>query len=363
MQPKKSYRQSSLFPKETSKPVVDMVLSEDEEGRCFCTHEDRAKDYVAQKLLVESLQRWSPHEKIYIPADGISPDHLIWLRQQPNVRVIEDFKCEQSGWDVKPTLLLYLIEKGKKRVSWIDSDIIVFRDPHAILDDLPEDSLVVAEEGYRTKYIGTALRAKELGLCVGKEYNLDVCSAFVSVSSGHQGILRDWSALLKREDYVYNQSLIIPKRQFHLAGDQEILGGLIGSKAYEGLNVSFFRSSVDIIHCQAPHFYTLRQRLKSLFAGQPALIHAQAKKPWRPEFKTAESPLDRHVSIYTSLATDYCNEEWVSRANNRSLFHKKIQEYFPNKPSIWHLDEGMFGSLRILGSKILKISRRNSLSI
>jgi hypothetical protein len=316
----------------------------------LCTYEDREEDYLAQKLLVKSLQSFSPSCRLHIPIEGLTQDQLQWLREQPNVVIVFNFAPRARGWDIKPDLLGHLLGRGIDRVTWIDSDIIVTGELAPLFSELDDATLVAAEEGYRADNVGTVCRARALGLPTGRELHWDVCSAVVSVTARHEELLKDWASLTRRSDYADAQRHI--NSPFYLTGDQELLSGLLGSAKFSDVPVRRLSSGRDIVHCQAPHFYPLGARLQTVVRGEPPLVHAQAAKPWRQGFSRGTNPLRRPIMLYERVAQRYASD--LGKERGGDFLRAAPRNSF--RPSLRRIDEGIWGSTRLILSRLKRLA-------
>src|SRR5215210_3013416 len=92
------------------------------------TYEDRPDGIVGLKLLLLSLSKWCPG----LGVDVFFPDAPVafrrWIEPFPDITLHSDREHGGSGYNLKPELLIHLLNDGADQARWIDSDVIVTRD-------------------------------------------------------------------------------------------------------------------------------------------------------------------------------------------------------------------------------------------
>ena len=156
--------------------------------KIVCVYEDRPDHLVGVRLLALSLLEFEPSWRIVFFSVALPDDEeLSVLSKLDNVVIRHDVPKRFSAWNVKPALLLKLLEEGIGEVMWIDSDILLTAPLSSILNRCPKDALVITEEypwGMRHGSFGSVLRTKLWGFPVGRELGYTV--NFVPDSSESQ---------------------------------------------------------------------------------------------------------------------------------------------------------------------------------
>jgi hypothetical protein len=270
-----------------------------------CLYEDRAANLVGVKLLILSLARHEPHWTIRLFAPDAPAPFRAWASTRANVRPNYDPVAGADGWNVKPRLLRQLLEEGRDRLLWLDSDLIASAALPSILKNSSAETLIVAEEEPWQRFAGSLYRTPSWGLDRGRTVATSVNSCVVRVSHHHYELMKDWEELLARPDYQQMQQLPWHERPFTMIGDQDALCALVGSRKYSGLQVRFLRQGRDVAHCFNEDGYTCGDRLHHAFRGLPALLHAQGEKPWK---QGAGRKLHLELSPYSYAAAVYAND-------------------------------------------------------
>jgi hypothetical protein len=134
-------------------------------------------------------------------------------------------------------------------------------------------------------------------------------SCVVRVRAEHMPLLDAWLDLMAHPDYQLGRSLPFERRMPHVLGDQDVLVALLASTQFAHVKLHYMRSGRDILQFRFPASYTPSMRLRDLVRGQPALIHAQGHKPWRPPAVTGLSGrlllLGLETSPYSHAARGY----------------------------------------------------------
>src|SRR5688572_9696220 len=89
-----------------------------------CIHEDRAESMVGVKLTVLSLARHAPGLRVLVSCPGAGDEFAAWIEAQPNAARVELTKVRGTAWNIKPSVLLEMLDSYPD-VVWLDSDIIL----------------------------------------------------------------------------------------------------------------------------------------------------------------------------------------------------------------------------------------------
>jgi hypothetical protein len=308
----------------------------------FLTFEDREQDLPALMLLAVSLRRTSPGSRLHIPARNLGAKALDWLSRQPNVVLHHDLWAEDTFWNIKPYLLEQMLARGISRITWLDADLMLTADParHFALSD---DTILVAQEGFRSCFAGTRGRTIAIGLTIARELGYTVNSCVVSVTVRHASLLDRWKAFLRSDIYQ------TADRRF-IIGDQDVLGGLLGSEEFAQVPVSALRTGNDIAHSMLPGDFGVFQRLATLARGEPRFVHAQGRKTWRFEQGSREANiLQSQLSLHRHWAKTHTTDlpvdqiGWITQDGPLSRVMVRL---FPRRPSLRGLPIGLIGSVR-----------------
>jgi hypothetical protein len=301
----------------------------------FTTYEDRPACLVGLKILVKSLAKHLPEARIRIwcPVDEPAfADFFGWLESQENVLPSPGRSLPGTGWNVKPSVLLYELDHGAEEAIWIDADIILGDDPRSLLQ--ADRRTLIATEGMRwdeTEH-GTAKRTVALGLEVGRNIPGIVSSSIVRVTQEHRGLVAEWERVLASTDYLHWQERPFWERPAHAAGDQDVLMGLLGAQEYSWVPLKYIASGRGIAHCFFSVGYTTMERISNSFRGVPAFVHAPSPaKPWNDA-----PPLSVEISPYPWVAARYRNDiqepmEWT---RPRSTAGRLLHALFLGEPNL-----------------------------
>lgn len=279
-------------------------------------YEDRPHALVGVKLVVLSLARRSPGLRVAVTVPGASTAFRRWVAAQDNAE-LHPLNLDATGWNVKPWLLLHHLHAGNPRVVWLDADVIVTGDLEALLDRLPAQALVVAQDVWWGRAQGRPDRTLAWGLVPGRILPVTANTALVGVSPAHVPLLEAWAGLLATKSYRYAQTLEWQERPLHLWGDQEVLTALLGAEAWRHVEVAFLRRGRDIAQCYGAGSFTPAERLALRLRRQlPVLVHAMGPKPWEPQptswdrtlcgrFWAAVERGHQHLSPYCWAAFSY----------------------------------------------------------
>jgi hypothetical protein len=264
-----------------------------------------------------------------------------FLARYPRV-VLSEAKTEFGGWDVKPSLMLRLLDAGHDDVAWIDSDIILSGDARPILG--PPGEFQVAEEFALNPRKATRLRTAGWGLPVGRALPHLPNSGFVRASPSHRRVLAAWQRLIARPEYRGTRHLPLGERPFYMLGDQDVLTSVLCSREFQDVPVRFLRVSKEILQIGRPGAYGPVDRIRHLVQGRmPALVHAKEVKPW--QVPDEANPLTEPVDYFRLAYHDNSPYSWHARAygnevgnpaflKNRSVFGRLSQLTTGDRPAL-----------------------------
>lgn len=322
----------------------------------FLTFEDREQDLPALMLLAVSLYRVSPGSRLHLPARDLGQKALDWMSHQPNVVLHRDLWAEDTFWNIKPWLLEQMLARGIHRITWLDADLMLTADPARYFADLSDDTILVAQEGFRSRYAGTGGRTISIGRTIARELGYTVNSCVVSVTARHLPLLDRWKSFLRSDLY---QSA---DRRF-IVGDQDILGGLLGSDEFGRVPVAALKTGRDIAHDMLPGDFGVFQRLATLTHGEPRFVHAQGRKTWRyaqgsSDATALQSQLSLHRHWAKTHRADLPSDQtgWITQDGALS---RTMLRLFPRSPSLRGLPIGLIGSVLNLAYILRNLLRRN----
>lgn len=296
--------------------------------RVYCFAEDRVPEEVGLRLAVASLCHHSPTADVVVYRPNPSADFTRWVGRYPRVRVIPTLPAGANSWNCKPHTLLPLLDGGADEAVWLDSDLLITRDPAPLFDASPSDELVATEEAVSSLHQGSEVRTCGWGFPVGRRLPFTVNSCVVRVTRHHIPFLRRWRDCLSDPEYTAAQSRPLAERPTHLLSDQDVLTALVGSTEYVAIPVRQLRNGVDVIHCGGALGYSLKMRAGGIARPVPTFLHAIAGKPWyvlSPEYRAAHSAwfsfyrgLLQETSPYVAAARRYRREvelpcPWMDR--------------------------------------------------
>jgi hypothetical protein len=197
-----------------------------------------------------------------------------------------------SGWNCKPQALLPLLCGEFDEAIWLDSDVMVTRDPSPLFDVISPATVVATEEPPSQPRPGSASLAAGWGMRPGRSYSMALNTCVLRVTRHHSPLLREWQRCLGDPRYVEAQRRPLSERPEHLMSDQDVLFALLGSEEFSDLRVHYLRGGRDVIHCGGALGYSLAMRLSGMRGNVPTILHAIAGKPWwvlTPDYRRAHS--------------------------------------------------------------------------
>lgn len=278
-----------------------------------CVHEDRASALVGVKLLVLSLKRHCPDLRIVVSAPSAPDEFVQWCAGELTVILRTHRPGTGTGWNVKPSLLLDLLDQGHEEVVWLDSDIALAGDFRPLLYTCEAETLVVSQAQYWDIYQRGTTRTELWNLTPGRPLPFLVSSGFIRVTEHHRPLLEAWQDLLQTPAYIRAQARTLYRRPVHMLGDQDVLTALLASDQFAHVPMMFLKRGRDIILTVGPAGYTIGERLTSLWHRRSApLIHIGGVKPW-------ELPLTGRSRYYERVYQETSPYAWVARPYARKL--------------------------------------------
>jgi hypothetical protein len=248
----------------------------------ICVYESRADCEPGIRLLIATLAEHAPGQAVRLHFNSANPAFAGWIADFPDVDFRPAHLPPDLYWNVKPRVLIEAFDDGHDELLWLDSDLLIaagFTDRFAEID---RDVLILAEEAlWGGHFDGNALRARAWGFEVGRSLPFAVNSAVMRVSARHRPLIAAWGALLDDPDYRAAQARRAAERPVHMVGDQDVLGALLCSRSFAGIELYLLCRGRDILQLFGLKAFTLRERLIVLRRGMPAFVHAQGAKPWR----------------------------------------------------------------------------------
>lgn len=267
-------------------------------------YEDRPGQLVGVKLLVLSAAEHTPALHLSVICPGAPAAFAAWVAAQPNAELVEVPTDGATGWNVKPPVLLAMLARGVSPVVWLDSDMIIGRDVAGMLTRRP-GALLTTEDWWYARGQDSAERTQGWDLPVGRVLRRPVNTAVLRVEPHHRDLLGAWARLSADPRYVAAQALDHADRPLHLLGGQEVLGALLGSTEWSGVELEFLRRGTEIAQCFGAAGFSPVERLRVRFAdGLPGIVHAMGTKPWRTG-PDGRPPPAAELSPYVALAARY----------------------------------------------------------
>ena len=261
-------------------------------NRVYCLAEDRETEEVGLRIAVASLLRVCPTAKVVVYRPKPTSEFCRWLGMYSQVKMVPNLPIGAVSWNCKPHSLLPILEGGADEVIWIDSDILVTRDPSYLFDRIAPDVFVGTEEPTSSLNQGWAKRTMGWRLPSGRDSKITLNSSVIRVTKTHTSLLHAWQKLLCEPEYCNAQRLPLAERPLHLMSDQDVLNALLGSAEYGKLSVQYLRIGQDVIHCGGALGYSLGRRLATTFHRVPPFLHAISGKPWyvfHPDYEKRHS--------------------------------------------------------------------------
>ncbi len=275
------------------------------ESLIFVAQEGRPADLVGVKLLCASIARHEPTAQImlYVSQNIVNEVYTFTSRLAARVEVVE---FEGKDWSCKPLVLLDALRRKRRRVTWIDTDVLLTGKASALYG-LEEQTLAIAEESAPGAHRYVNERQKALNLPEGQPFGTTLSSAVLSVTEVHEKTLEMWSSLMTTDAYIFEQRLDKAQRTLFY-GDQEVLEAVICS--YRSVPVQILFNDVDLLQAS---WYDKRRKWKD---RTPFAVHATGDlKPWKPG-----SRLNQEMFPYFEAARSYLH---VLTAPEQAMFARR----------------------------------------
>ncbi len=248
--------------------------------RAFCLAEDREGAEIGIKFALLSLREHCPEAHVFLYRPQPLPEFRDWLKNQPQVTLMDHWPAGAQGWNCKPHTLLPILREGWHEAIWLDSDAMLSASLSPLLDSLKDDEILVAEEASSQPEKGTELRTRGWNLPVGRSIPCTLNSSVLRVTAVHEPLLRRWQECLASEEYHRYDDRPLMERPPHVRGDQDVLNALIGAAEFAHYPVRLLHTGRAIIHCGGALGYSLVERVRGIFGPAPLVLHAIGGKPW-----------------------------------------------------------------------------------
>jgi hypothetical protein len=236
---------------------------------CVCVHEDRTSCQIGLQLTCVSIARAHPDVPLWISAPGISHSQLSWVASIPNAHYCNEKRISDSGWNIKPALILDLLEREFEEVVWVDSDIVVTTPFLPNVTSQPSETLVATEEPFWGQLQGGAERTLAWGLTPQRIPKTTINTGLVRATRHHISLLKAWLTYLRKDEYIETQKKPWHERPIHMIGDQEVLTALMGSTDFANIPLFLLRRGIDIAQCFGPAAFTPWERIARIGKGLP----------------------------------------------------------------------------------------------
>jgi hypothetical protein len=260
-----------------------------------CLYEDRPHQLPGVKLLVLSLSRYCPKWPVRLFVPDADSSIRAWFRKFSQVELVLSKPEAGGSFNVKPTILIQALASGEPECLWIDTDVLVNRDPSYLFCVSPE-TIVVTQDPWEYED-GSTHRAATWHLKHGRSLPGPLNSAVVRVTQHHLPLIQAWRDILRRDWYLRMQALPVRERDQHALSDQDAISALLASEVFSSIPVKRMRHPTEILQHHGAGAYSLKERLQTLWGGLPPLIHAMGSvKPW--QMKPRPSPLQDLRTYY-----------------------------------------------------------------
>jgi hypothetical protein len=299
-----------------------------------CIAEDRQSEEIALRILILSLVKCCSGIRVVLTFPPATQNFINWISQFPGIELRTMPVSGFSGWNVKPQVLLSILETVDDEVWWIDSDVVLTCDFRSRFGKLPPETFVVCEEALYGKYEDDGKRAKAWGFEVGRLLPFTLNSGVIRSTRNHIPLLNQWKTLLDSE--FYKQAQADDERPEYLHGDQDVLTALLSSQQFCQIPLKILHRGKDIIQYFGPAGYMPKERLLNLVFGLPPFIHYQGRnKPWRLKqaiernsFTNLFESLYSELSPYNYVAYQYRNQICSSLEWNFLEYSSPLGNFF-----------------------------------
>jgi hypothetical protein len=291
----------------------------------YCAFENRPNARIGVKLLALSLEKHCRNFTLYLGVLEQDPELADWLRRRAPHAVqvqLTPFAQGSSIKHVKPVFILELFARGLTEVTWLDTDLLVLKDPAELLASLDSETILVAQDmDHLFEFNPRLLEHYRLSPLRKLESRVNTC--ILRVTTRHKVLLEKFLDFLLDPLFLEEQEKPSLERAQDFAYEQKILELLLcasGPGWTPAFPVRFIPEGSGIIQELGVTTYGLRDRfLNGLGWNRPWFVHAPGEiKPWLPD---PHSRSYRGASVYSSFAERYRNqvEEEMSWTNSAGL--------------------------------------------
>jgi hypothetical protein len=247
----------------------------------ICLAEDRRSSEPAIKLLLSSLARYSPDIPVSLFYPPATDEFLAWSRALKSKPTVHTTPISTAcGWNIKPDVVMKLLDEGSEQVIWLDSDVLLTRDLAPVFEQMRSDILVLSEEALLVQNEIDGLRARLWGYDVARRFQFPLNTAVMRVTQDHTALVKRWKQVLETTEYKDAQRRPVQQRPIHMVGDQDVLTALLSSKEFHDIPVEVLRRGTGIIQYFGSTGFTTAERVSCIIRGMPTFVHAQGGKPW-----------------------------------------------------------------------------------
>jgi hypothetical protein len=215
---------------------------------------------------------------VYWPCE--TPQFREWAGRFAGLALVPHRPEGASSWNCKPHALLPLLSDEYDEAVWLDSDLMVTRDPSPLFDAINPGTVVATEEPPGQPHPGSASLAAGWGMRAGRSYAISLNSSVLRVTRHHDSLLQRWRQCLADPRYVDAQRRPFSERPQHFMSDQDVLFALLGSEEFSGIPLQYLRGGRDALHRGGAVGYSLGMRLSGVGRSVPTFLHAIAGRPW-----------------------------------------------------------------------------------
>jgi hypothetical protein len=249
-------------------------------ARVYVLAEDRPDAEVGLRLALVSLFRHIRGTRAVAYWPCATPSFREWARRFAGLALVPHRPEGAWSWNCKPQALLPLLSGEFDEAIWLDSDVIVTRDPSPLFDPISPAAVVATEEPPGQPHPGSASLAAGWRMKPGRSYAVSLNSSVLRVCRHHIPLLQRWQQCLCDPGYVEAQQRPFSERPHHLMSDQDVLLALLGSEEFSRFPLHYLRGGREIIHCGGALGYGVAMRFDGLRRRVPTFLHAIAGKPW-----------------------------------------------------------------------------------
>lgn len=281
----------------------------------FVTYEDRKSEVIGIQLLILSLaQPGGDPFRLIVYCPKAFSEFRRWATAYPSVEVRESDFLPMRGWEVKPTLLLQLLDEAIPQPIWIDADIMVSRPLQAKWFDLAPGQILTSSD-YCSNSNVYVDRARQSKLITARRLPLSLNSCILRVCADHRELLKAWEHRMTFDDFQFGQRNRDLWRPANLSSDQDVLWSLLISRDFAHVPVRQLQSGVDVAQSWGLFEFPSHFRLRAALLGLPPFVHAAGAKPWRLT-GTGIGRAVAELQPYTAVARQYVKQipsvaDWV----------------------------------------------------